>query len=50
METVQSIRASLQQFEWVVKLDLKDAFLHLPVLPTIRKYFRFVIADTVYQF
>ena len=27
METVQSIRASLQQFEWVVKLDLKDAFL-----------------------
>ena len=50
METLFSIIAALQPQEWITKIDLKDAYHHILVHVNIRKYFRFVIAGTVYQF
>ena len=50
METLFSIIAALQPQEWITKIDLKDAYHHIPVHVNIRKYFRFVIARKTYQF
>ena len=50
METADSIRRSIQPGEWVTSIDISDAYYHIPVAPAIRKYFRFVIEGTVYQF
>ena len=50
METLFSMIAALQPQEWITKIDLKDAYHHILVHVNIRKYFRFVIAGTVYQF
>ena len=50
METLFSIIAALQPNEWITKIDLKDAYHHILVHVNIRKYFRFVVAGTVYQF
>ena len=50
METLFSIIAALQPQEWITKIDLKDAYHHILVHVSIRKYFRFVVAGKVYQF
>ena len=50
IETLFSIIAALQPNKWITKIDLKDAYHHILVHVNIRKYFRFVIAGTVYQF
>ena len=50
MENLFSIIAALQPQEWITKIDLKDAYHHILVHVNIRKYFRFVVAGTVYQF
>ena len=50
METVQSIRGSLQQGEWCTQIDIKDAYLHIPVQHNFRKYLRFTVSGKVYQF
>ena len=50
METVQSIRKSLQPGEWCTQIDIKDAYLHIPVQEKFRKYLRFTVDGVVYQF
>ena len=50
METVFSIRAQLQNGEYVVSLDMKDAYFHLGVHIAFRKYMRFCINGRVFQF
>ena len=50
METLFSIITALQPQEWITKIDLKDAYHHILVHVNIRKYFRFVVAGTVFQF
>ena len=50
METLFSMIAALQPQEWITKIDLKDAYHHILVHVNIHKYFRFVVAGTVYQF
>ena len=50
METLFSIIAALQPQEWITKIDLKDAYLHILVHVNIPKYFRFVTAGKTYQF
>ena len=42
METAVSIKRAIKPGEWVTSVDLSDAYLHVPLSPTIRKYFRFV--------
>ena len=50
METAQSVLQSLRQGDWMVSLDLQDAYLQVPVHPASCPYLRFCVGDTVYQF
>ena len=50
METAQSVLQSLRPGDWMVSLDLQDAYLQVPVHPASRRYLRFCVGDTVYQF
>ena len=50
METPESIRTSLVPGEWVLSIDLSDAYLHIPIHPNSRKYLRFCHRSQVFQF
>ena len=50
METAQSVLQSLRPGDWMVSLDLQDAYLQVPVHPASRCYLRFCLGDAVYQF
>ena len=41
METPETIRTSLQQGEWVSSIDFSDAYFHIPIHFTSRKFLRF---------
>ena len=48
METAQSVLQSLRPGDWMVSLDLRDAYLQVPVHPASRRYLRFCVGDAVY--
>ena len=50
METVQSVLASVRQGDWMVSLDLKDAYFQIPIHPDSRKFLRFVTSSGTFQF
>ena len=50
METVASIRRAIPPGAWAVSIDLMDAYLHIPIHPASRKYLRFSLEGTIYQF
>ena len=50
METPETIRASLQQGEWITSIDFKDAYFHIPIQEQSRKYLRFHVQGQTYQF
>ena len=50
METTQSIRNSLQVGQWTTSLDLKDAYFHIPMAPSVHKLHRFQVLGKLYQF
>ena len=50
METIQSVLLSVRQGDWVASIDLKEAYLQVPVHPASRHLLRFVFRDNVYQF
>ena len=50
METPHSIQTALQPGEWTFQIDIKDAYLHIPVHRDFRKYLRFTVGTEVYQF
>ena len=50
METLQSVLLSVRAGDWMVSLDLKDAYLHVPMHPESRKFLRFMVGGKVYQF
>ena len=50
METLETIRTSLQQGEWVTLIDFKDAYFHIPIQEQSRKYLRFYTQGRTYQF
>ena len=41
MESVKTVKGLLQRGDWLVKLDLKDAYLTIPIHRAYRKYLRF---------
>ena len=41
MESSQSIRMNLSKGQWVASVDLEDAYFHIPVRKSFRKYLRF---------
>ena len=50
METAESIRLAMPLEAWVVSLDLKDAYFHIPIHKMYRKYLRFSYLGQVWQF
>ena len=50
METLQSVLLSVRPGDWMVSLDLKDAYLQVPMHPESRKFLRFMAEEKVYQF
>ena len=50
METVKSVRQAMRLNDWVVSIDLTDAYLHVSIHHQSRKYLRFVHEDQVYHF
>ena len=50
METPETVRTSLQQGEWVTSVDFKDTHFHIPIQEQSRKYLRFHVQGSSYQF
>lgn len=50
MEINRSIRASILPSMWTTSLDLSDAYFHIPICHSYRRYLRFVWNNRVYQF
>ena len=50
METIQSVLLSVCQGDWMASIDLKEAYLQVPVHPDSRRFLRFVAQGQVYQF
>ena len=50
METAQSVLQSIISGDWMISLDLQDAYLRVPVHPESRRYLRFCLGDQIYQF
>ena len=50
METIQSVLLSVRQDDWMSSIDLKEAYLQVPVHPDSRRFLRFVAQGQVYQF
>ena len=44
------VKSLIQKGDWMVKLDLKDAFLSVPIHPTHRKYLRFQWEEQAWEF
>ena len=50
METIQSVLLSVRQGDWMASIDLREAYLQVPVHPESRPFLRFVSHGQVYQF
>ena len=50
MEIAASIRRAIPPGAWAVSIDLMDAYLHILIHPASRKYLRFSLEGTIYQF
>ena len=50
METIQSVLLSVRQGDWMASIDLKEAYLQVPVHPDSRHFLRFVSKGHVFQF
>ena len=50
METQASVWASIRENEWTMSINLQDAYLHIPMARSVRKYLRFMVNGRVYQF
>ena len=50
MFTTSSVLSSVEKGDYAFKLDLQDAYFHVPIHPSSRKYLRFTFENRVYQF
>ena len=50
MESSVSVAAAVQPHDWGSSLDLTDAYFHVPVATSFRKYLRIVVGGKVYQY
>ena len=50
METAEIIRNSVKKSEWLVSIDLKDAYFHVPIHPDSQHLLRFHVDKRMYQF
>ncbi|MEW8547329.1 MAG: reverse transcriptase domain-containing protein [Candidatus Thiodiazotropha sp.] len=50
METANKVRQAIQPNDWAFSLDLTDAYLHVPIHRTSRKFLRFCLKGQIFQF
>ncbi|KAJ1154449.1 hypothetical protein NDU88_007201 [Pleurodeles waltl] len=50
MLTLAQVLQALNKEDWMVLVDLQDAYFHIPILKSHRKYLRFVGGSQHYQF
>ena len=50
METPESVRQLVRQGDWAASLDLTDAYFHVLIHPSCRKWLRFVWEGRAFQF
>ena len=50
METSQTVREAIGRGDWMVSLDMRDAYFHIPIHPQSRRYLRFSFNGQVFQF
>ena len=50
METNRSVIAAVQPDDWMISIDLKDAYFHIAIHPECHRYFRFVANGKVYEY
>jgi hypothetical protein len=50
MESALTIMKSLEKGNWVFSVDIKDAYLHVPIHPKYQKYLHLALLGKVYKF
>ena len=50
MESIKHLRLSVQPHDWMISLDLQDAYLHVPIHPASRRYLRFGVNGRLFEF
>ena len=50
MFRTSSVLSSVEKGDYAFKIDLQDAYFHVPIHPSSRKYLRFAFENRVYQF
>ena len=50
MDTISSVPSTVRKGDYAFKIDLQDAYFHVPIHPDSRKYLRFAFQRKVYQF
>ena len=50
IEGISVVKSLIQKGDWMVKLDLKDAFLSVPIHSTQRRYLRFQWEEQAWEF
>ena len=50
MFTTSSVLSTMRKDDYAFKIDLQDAYFHVPIHPSSRKYLRFAFENKVYQF
>ncbi len=48
--TVKQVVSQIRSEDWFVKIDLKDAYFHVSILPSHRKFLRFAFRGKAYQY
>ena len=46
MDSLSTVLNIVKQGDWAISLDLKDAYLHIPIYKTHRKYLRFCVENS----
>jgi ribonuclease HI len=50
METLRSVIRAVKPGDWLASIDLTDAYLHIPIIPSHRKYLRFAVGGQHFQY
>ncbi len=50
MLTVKQVVSKIRSEDWFVTIDLKDAYFHISILPSHRKFLRFSFRGEAYQY
>ncbi|CAJ0956512.1 unnamed protein product [Ranitomeya imitator] len=50
MESLCSVIASMEHGEFLASIDIRDAYLHIPIFPPHQRFFRFAVGEEHFKF